>query len=58
MRKSVEKLEEKLEEKAERKSVSALHQRLTTMFAIEIANVVGTVLTLGLLCYLIMALAR
>lgn len=58
MKASIAEIEDKLSDKAEGKVVVALHQRFTTMFAVSVANVVGTILTLGLLCYLIMALAR
>lgn len=58
MGKTVGEIAEKLDDKAEKKSVIAIHKRLTTMFAVGVANMVGTILTLGLLCYLIMALAQ
>lgn len=55
---AVEGLEELLEEKAEKKSVIAIHQRITTMFAVGIANLVGTVMVVAVLCYLILSLVR
>lgn len=55
---AVQELGEAMQEKAEKKSVAAIHQRLTTMGAIGIVNLVGTIMTLALLCYLIVSLAR
>lgn len=57
-RAAVDELGEVLEEKAEKKSLVALHQRFTTMFAVGVVNLIGTIMTLALLCYLIISLAR
>ena len=55
---SVDSLNEVLENKAEKKSLTMLHQRVSTLFAMSAINIVGTLMTLGLLCYLIFSLAR
>ena len=53
-----EELEEKVESKAEKTQIAALHQRLTTMFAVNIAGMIGSIMILALLSYLIVSLAR
>lgn len=51
-------MDEKLDNKAEKKAILSIHNRLSTMFAIGVADLVGTVMTLIILCYLIMSLSR
>lgn len=55
---TVEGLDEVLEEKADKRAVIGLHQRFTTMFAVGVVDLVGTIMTLALLCYLIISVAR
>ena len=51
-------LDQRLEEKASQNAVADLHKRMTAMFVVNIAGLGGTLMTLALLCYLIMAMAR
>lgn len=54
----LENIEQRLEEKASKNAVTLLHRRMTTMFVLNIAAFGGTLMTLALLCYLIMVMAR
>jgi hypothetical protein len=54
----VDELGEKIESKAEKPQIAALHQRLTTMFAVNIASMIGSIMILALLSYLIISIAR
>lgn len=54
----IAKINTALQEKAEKKSIIALHQRFTTLFAIGVVDLIGTIMTLALLCYLIISIAR
>lgn len=58
MKKTVDALQKVLEEKADKAPLVSLHQRFTSMFALNVVNLVATFMTLGLLCYLIFSLAR
>lgn len=58
MKNTVDGLQKILEEKADKAPVVSLHQRFTTMFAVNVVGLVGTIMTLGLLCYLIISIAR
>lgn len=58
MKNRVDGLQKILEEKADKAPVVSLHQRFTTMFAVNVVGLVGTIMTLGLLCYLIISIAR
>ena len=51
-------MDEKLDNKTEKKAILSIHNRLSTMFAIGVADLAGTVMTLIILCYLIMSLSR
>lgn len=51
-------LDQKIEDKAPKGAVNDLHRRLTAMFVVNIVSLGGSLMTLALLCYLIMALAR
>ena len=55
---TLEKIRASLADKVDKKTIFALHQRTTTMFGIAVVNIVGTIMVLGLLCYLIVCLAR
>lgn len=55
---ALEKIRTSLADKVDKKTILILHQRTTTMFGIAIVNIVGTIMVLGLLCYLIVCLAR
>ena len=56
--KARDELGEKIESKAEKPQIAALHQRLTTMFAVNIASMIGSIMILALLSYLIISIAR
>lgn len=62
MEKTIKKLETdintKLDDKAEKKNFIPVHQRLTTMFIVSVAGMIGSVMTLGLLSYLIYSIAK
>lgn len=51
-------IEQKLDEKASQNSLTSLHKRMTAMFMVNIVGLGGTIMTLALLCYLIMQMAR
>ena len=55
---SLEKIRTSLADKVDKKTIFALHQRTTTIFSIAVVNIVGNIMVLGLLCYLIVCLAR
>lgn len=56
-REAVAGIQEKLEDKAEKKAILALHNKLSTVFAIGVADFIGTIMTLIILCYLIFSIA-
>ena len=58
MKDVLERMDQKLEEKANKNAVNHLHRRMTTMFVINIAGLGGTLMTMALLCYLILVMAR
>ena len=55
---SLENIRASLSDKVDKKTIFALHQRTSTMFGIVVVNTVGIIMVLGLLCYLIISLAR
>lgn len=51
-------MEQKLDEKASQDSMKSLHRRITAVLMVSIVGLGGTIMTLALLCYLIMNMAR